>query len=67
MTLQSSLSRFQKRAPTAAAELNALRRAAWHQQGVAVLTVADIADDWLRQALTNEANRLYGQRQEASR
>ena len=67
MTLRSSLGRFQNQPATSAAELYALRRAAWQQQGVAVLAVADIADDWLRQALISEANRLYGQGREASR
>jgi len=39
-----------------------MRAAAWHQYGVAALPVADIIDDWLRQAITNEANRRWGQR-----
>ena len=43
-------------------ELNAMRAAAWHRQGVAALVVEDIADPWLRQAITNEANRRWGRR-----
>jgi hypothetical protein len=39
-----------------------MRRAAWRTQGVVVLRPEDIRDDWTRQALINEANRLYGQR-----
>ena len=50
------------RSTTTAAELDALRAAAWHRHGVAALPVADITDDWLRQAITNEANRRWGRR-----
>ncbi|MBR0674989.1 hypothetical protein GXW77_02240 [Roseomonas alkaliterrae] len=51
------------RSPTTEAELNAMRAAAWHQHGVAALSVEDIADPWLRQAITNEANRRWGRRE----
>jgi hypothetical protein len=37
-----------------------MRQAAWRSQGVAVLRPEDIRDDWTRQALINEVNRLYG-------
>ena len=50
------------RSPTNDSEVNAMRAAAWHQQGVAAFPVADITDDWLRQAVTNEANRRWGRR-----
>jgi hypothetical protein len=43
-------------------ELNAMRAAAWHRNGVAALAVEDITDPWLRQAITNEANRRWGRR-----
>jgi hypothetical protein len=39
-----------------------MRAAAWHRHGVASIAVDDIADLWLRQALTNEANRRWGRR-----
>ena len=48
-------------APTAEALL-AMRRAAWRSQGVIMLRPEDVHDDWTRQALINEANRLYGRR-----
>jgi hypothetical protein len=32
-----------------------------------MIVVADIADDGLRQAITSEADRLYGRRREAGR
>jgi hypothetical protein len=39
-----------------------MRRAAWRTQGGVVLRPEDVRDDWARQALINEANRLYGRR-----
>jgi hypothetical protein len=39
-----------------------VRRAAWRTQDVVVLRPEDVRDDWTRQALINEANRLYGRR-----
>jgi hypothetical protein len=50
------------RSPTTAVEIDAMRRRAWQEQGIAVLPLADITDDWLRQAITNEANRRWGRR-----
>jgi hypothetical protein len=44
-------------------ELFAMRRAAWRRQGIVVIRPADARDDWTRQALINEATRLYGQRE----
>lgn len=38
------------------------RKKIWRDYGLAVFDPADIADDWLRQAITNEANRIYGRR-----
>jgi hypothetical protein len=46
-------------------ELLAMRRAAWLKQGVIVIWPADVHDDWVRQALINLANRLYGPRDTA--
>jgi hypothetical protein len=39
-----------------------MRQAAWRHQGVVVLRPEDLRDDWTRQVLINEANRLYGRR-----
>ena len=50
------------RSPTNPVEIDTMRRRAWHEQGVAALPVADITDPWLRQAITNEANRRWGRR-----
>jgi hypothetical protein len=51
------------RSPTTAGDLDAMRAAAWHRHGIAALPIQDITDPWLRQAITNEANRRWGRRQ----
>ena len=48
--------------PTTSRELDALRRRAWHEHGVASLELDDITDPWLRQAVINEATRRWGPR-----
>jgi hypothetical protein len=50
------------RTATDAATLDAFRRRAWHDQGIAALRITDITDPWLRQAVTNEATRRWGPR-----
>jgi hypothetical protein len=59
---RSCLARSQPRNAPSDEELLAMRRAAWRHQGVVVLRPEDVRDDWARQALINEANRLYGRR-----
>jgi hypothetical protein len=59
---RSCLARHQPRTAPSDEDLLAMRRAAWRHQGVAVLRPEDVRDDWARQALINEANRLYGRR-----
>jgi hypothetical protein len=41
-----------------------MRRRVWREQGVVSLRLEDITDPWLRQALTNEAVRRWGPRQQ---
>ncbi|HVJ31641.1 MAG TPA: hypothetical protein VND94_00880 [Terriglobia bacterium] len=48
--------------PISEEEMFAMRRKAWHSQGCIVFFPKDITDDWLRQALINEANKTYGLR-----
>jgi hypothetical protein len=43
-----------------AAVMAELRRRAWRELGLAILDPAEIADDWLRQAVRNEAQRQFG-------
>jgi len=52
---------------TTGQELDAMQRRAWHEQGVAMLRVDDIADPLLRQAIINEAARRWGRRQQSGR
>ncbi len=59
---RSCLARAQPRTAPSHKDLLAMRRAAWRAQGVVVLRPEDVRDDWTRQALINEANRLYGRR-----
>jgi hypothetical protein len=59
---RSCLMRCQPRTAPSDEDLLAMRREAWRSQGVVVLRPEDVRDDWTRQALVNEANRLYGRR-----
>jgi len=67
MTLRSNLGRMQGRSETTPEELRLMRRAAWQKQGIIVLDPSEVRDDWTRQAVINEANRLYGRRREGGR
>lgn len=60
---RGSLERSLSETPPTEQELFAMRRAAWRRQGIVVIRLADVRDDWTRQALVNEATRLYGQRE----
>lgn len=59
---RSCLARIVPTDPTSPEGLEALRQRAWAEQGVVVLNVEEVADDWLRQALKNEATRRWGRR-----
>jgi hypothetical protein len=63
--VRGSLARHLPETPPTEDELFAMRRAAWRRQGIVVIRPANIRDDWTRQALVNEATRLYGQREVA--
>ena len=62
---RGSLERHLPRTATNEDELFAMRRAAWRKQGIAVLRIDDVRDEIIRQAVVNEATRLYGQREGA--
>jgi hypothetical protein len=64
---RSCLTRAQARTAPSDEDLLAMRRAAWCHQGVVVLRPEDVRDEWARQALINEANRLYGRRARGER
>jgi hypothetical protein len=63
--VRGSLERHLPRSLPTEDELFAMRRAAWRKQGIVVVRLADVRDDWTRQALVNEATRLYGRREVA--
>lgn len=50
------------RTPANLDELQAMRAAVWHQQGLVSFDPATILDPWVRQAVLNEAARQYGVR-----
>ncbi len=62
---KGSLERHLPQTPPTEEELFAMRRAAWRRQGIAVTRPADVHDEIIRQALVNEATRLYGKREVA--
>ena len=61
--VRGSLERHLPRTATNEDELFAMRRAAWRKQGIAVLRIDDVRDEIIRQAVVNDATRLYGQRE----
>jgi hypothetical protein len=44
-----------------------MRRRVWHEQGVATFAIEEVSEPWLRQAITNEADRRWGQRKGGGR
>ena len=61
--VRGSLERHLPQSAPTEDELFAMRRAAWRRQGIVVIRPADVCDEIIRQALVNEATRLYGQRE----
>ncbi len=47
---------------SSATAMDSMQRRVWHEQGVATFNIDEITDPWLRQAITNEANRRWGRR-----
>jgi len=62
ISIPCALARVAPVSPASNDELRAMRAAAWHKQGIVVVPLADIYDDWDRQFLTGIATRLYGAR-----
>jgi hypothetical protein len=46
--------------PTPDDTIRQMAAAAWRTRGICVLWIEGVSDDWLRRALINECNRLYG-------
>ena len=61
-SIRCALGRLMPQLPASNDELRAMRAAAWHKQGIVVIPLDDIYDDWDRQFLTGIATRLYGAR-----
>lgn len=60
--MHSPLARLAGRSPTTQDELDAMRAAAWHQQGFVCLRPEEIADKWTQRVILNEAERRFGKR-----
>ena len=63
--IPGSLKRITPRSPANAEELRSMRAAVWHQQGIVVVPLEEIGDQWDRELLKAIASRLYGQRKKA--
>lgn len=61
-SLRSSLGKYQLSRPRTREEMQELAVTVWRQRGLALIDPLLIPDDFARQALINEANRLYGRR-----
>ena len=59
---RSSLAPLQLSRPRTREEMQQLAQEVWRQRGLALFDPLLIDDAWIRQALVNEANRLYGRR-----
>lgn len=58
--MHSPLGRLVPKTWADAEQLKQWRKRAWHEDQIAILPLNEIRDDWTRQAVKNEANRLYG-------
>ena len=47
---------------SSATAMDSMQGRVWHEQGVATFSIDEITDPWLRQAITNEANRRWRRR-----
>ena len=66
-SIPCALGRLAPASPASSDELRAMRAAAWHKQGIVVVPLEDIYDDWDRAFLSGIATKLYGARTVASR
>ncbi|MFM7256118.1 MAG: hypothetical protein ACKO3C_10845 [Betaproteobacteria bacterium] len=66
-SIPCALGRLAPESPASADELRAMGAAAWHKQGIVVVPLEDIYDDWDWAFLSGIATKLYGARTAASR
>ena len=62
--LSSLLGKRAGRSPATAEDIREMARRACRQSGLALIDPADVTDPFARQAIINEAERLYGARYE---
>ena len=67
VSIPCALGRLAPASPASSDELRAMRAAAWHKQGIVVVPLDEIFDDWDRAILSGIATKLYGARTAASR
>ena len=61
-SIPSPLGKMTPPSPANAEQLRAMRAAAWHKQGIVVVPLEDIYDEWDRAFLSGIATKLYGAR-----
>lgn len=61
-SIPCALGRLAPASPASTDELRAMRAAAWHKQGIVVVPLEDIYDEWDRAFLSGIATKLYGAR-----
>lgn len=61
-SIPCALGRVTPVTPASSDDLRAMRAAIWHKQGIVVIPLDEINDDWDRRFLTGIATRLYGAR-----
>ena len=61
-SIPCALGRVAPKSPASIDELRAMRAAAWHKQGIVVVPLDEIFDDWDRAFLSGIATKLYGAR-----
>lgn len=62
VSIPCALGRLASPSPASSDELRAMRAAAWHKQGIVVVPLDEIFDDWDRAFLSGIATKLYGAR-----
>jgi len=61
-SIPSPLGKMTPPSPANAEQLRAMRAAAWHKQGIVVVPLDEIFDEWDRAFLSGIATKLYGAR-----
>ena len=61
-SIPCALGRLAPASPASSDELRAMRAAAWHKQGIVVVPLDEIFDEWDRAFLSGIATELYGAR-----